>query len=135
MLYRCILFMIHVISYDICYYALHVMLHNRSFYFLHKKHHKTLHTRLTYMDAFAGELIEFPLQTIGVCIPFWIEKDVVVLIGSFVFVIVRSCLHHDNRFIWFVGNHHILHHTYPNYNYGEWWIDALCGTKYNNIIP
>jgi sterol desaturase/sphingolipid hydroxylase (fatty acid hydroxylase superfamily) len=82
------------------------------------------------MDAFAGEIVEFPLQTIGVCIPFFIEKDVVVFICSFVFVIVRSCMHHDKRFTWLVGNHHILHHTYPNYNYGECWIDTLCGTKY-----
>ena len=36
------------------------------------------------------------------------------------------------RFIFLIGNHHLLHHKYPNYNYGEYWIDSLCRTKYIN---
>jgi sterol desaturase/sphingolipid hydroxylase (fatty acid hydroxylase superfamily) len=28
-----------------------------------------------------------------------------------------------------VGDHHLIHHQYPNYNYGEVWLDQLCGTR------
>ena len=28
--------------------------------------------------------------------------------------------------------HHLLHHKHPSYNYGEYWIDLLCGTTYPN---
>jgi sterol desaturase/sphingolipid hydroxylase (fatty acid hydroxylase superfamily) len=41
-------------------------------------------------------------------------------------------LRHDNRFSWLIGNHHLLHHKYVKYNFGEYWIDCLCGTNYPN---
>ena len=41
-------------------------------------------------------------------------------------------MRHDRRFIFIVGNHHLLHHKYQKYNYGEYWIDMLCGTKFKN---
>jgi sterol desaturase/sphingolipid hydroxylase (fatty acid hydroxylase superfamily) len=31
-----------------------------------------------------------------------------------------------------MGNHHILHHKYIGYNYGEYWIDTVMGTVYPN---
>ena len=47
---------------------------------------------------------------------------------SLYFCSIRGFMRHDNRCIWLIGNHHILHHKYPNYNYGEYWIDSICGT-------
>jgi sterol desaturase/sphingolipid hydroxylase (fatty acid hydroxylase superfamily) len=41
-------------------------------------------------------------------------------------------MRHDNRFSWITGNHHLLHHKYINYNFGEYWIDRLFGTAYPN---
>lgn len=43
---------------------------------------------------------------------------------------VRGSLRHDVRFIWLVGNHHILHHKYLKYNYGDYWLDSLLSTDY-----
>jgi sterol desaturase/sphingolipid hydroxylase (fatty acid hydroxylase superfamily) len=39
-------------------------------------------------------------------------------------------MRHDDRFTWLIGNHHLLHHKYPQYNYGEYWLDWLGGTLY-----
>jgi sterol desaturase/sphingolipid hydroxylase (fatty acid hydroxylase superfamily) len=41
-------------------------------------------------------------------------------------------LRHDHRFIWLIGNHHILHHKYNHYNFGEYWLDSLFKTNYPN---
>jgi sterol desaturase/sphingolipid hydroxylase (fatty acid hydroxylase superfamily) len=41
-------------------------------------------------------------------------------------------MRHDDRFSWLIGNHHILHHKYPKYNFGEYWIDKMFGTLYPN---
>ena len=41
-------------------------------------------------------------------------------------------MRHDTRFVWLIGNHHILHHQYTNYNFGEYWLDKLGGTCYPN---
>ena len=129
MLAKIMLFMFHIISYDIWYYISHRILHHRNFYFIHKKHHSKLSNKLIYLDAYSGEIIEAPLQSIGILIPcIIINKNNIVLFNAFVYVFVRGLMEHDKRFIWLVGNHHLLHHTYPNYNYGEKWIDNLLGT-------
>jgi sterol desaturase/sphingolipid hydroxylase (fatty acid hydroxylase superfamily) len=41
-------------------------------------------------------------------------------------------MRHDDRLIWLIGNHHLLHHKYPLYNFGEYWLDSLMGTEYPN---
>jgi sterol desaturase/sphingolipid hydroxylase (fatty acid hydroxylase superfamily) len=41
---------------------------------------------------------------------------------------IRGMMRHDKRGTWLVGNHHLLHHQYPRYNYGEVWLDYLGGT-------
>jgi sterol desaturase/sphingolipid hydroxylase (fatty acid hydroxylase superfamily) len=38
-------------------------------------------------------------------------------------------MRHDDRCSFIIGNHHLIHHQYPNYNYGEYWIDYLCKTN------
>jgi sterol desaturase/sphingolipid hydroxylase (fatty acid hydroxylase superfamily) len=37
--------------------------------------------------------------------------------------------------IW-IGNHHLLHHQFPAWNFGEYWLDWLCGTvcPYQNRV-
>jgi hypothetical protein len=45
------------------------------------------------------------------------------------FVGARGAMRHDHRFTPWIGNHHILHHKYPRFNFGEFWIDACFGTQ------
>jgi sterol desaturase/sphingolipid hydroxylase (fatty acid hydroxylase superfamily) len=39
-------------------------------------------------------------------------------------------MRHDKRFVWLIGDHHLLHHRDGRYNFGEGWIDSLCGTRF-----
>lgn len=41
-------------------------------------------------------------------------------------------LRHDHRFVWLIGNYHILHHKHNHYNFGEYWLDCLFKTNYPN---
>jgi sterol desaturase/sphingolipid hydroxylase (fatty acid hydroxylase superfamily) len=54
------------------------------------------------------------------------------MIYSLIIVNIRGMLRHDTRYTWLIGNHHILHHKYPQYNFGEYWLDKLGGTMYPN---
>ena len=60
------------------------------------------------------------------------RKGVKNFVYSIIILNIRGMLRHDYRFIWLVGNHHLLHHKYPQYNYGEYWLDYLFGTNLNN---
>jgi sterol desaturase/sphingolipid hydroxylase (fatty acid hydroxylase superfamily) len=46
------------------------------------------------------------------------------------FLNVRGMMRHDERFVWLIGNHHLLHHLHPQHNYGEYWLDRIGGTLY-----
>jgi hypothetical protein len=52
-----------------------------------------------------------------------------VFLNSLIIVNIRGMLRHDVRYIWLIGNHHILHHKYPQYNFGEYWLDTLFDTR------
>ena len=111
----------------------HVLLHTRYLYKYHKEHH----TRIvpTFRDTYVGHFLEGPLQSLGAVIPFlfwqgsWTFLDVAVVLF---FLNARGMMRHDERFVPYIGNHHLLHHRYPNYNFGEYWLDSLCGTRYPN---
>jgi sterol desaturase/sphingolipid hydroxylase (fatty acid hydroxylase superfamily) len=79
-------------------------------------------------------MLEFPLQTLGVSFPLLLEKEnekkISLFIYALIFITVRNVMEHDRRFAWLVGNHHLLHHQYPNHNFGEAWIDYTFGTNY-----
>ena len=131
-----ILFNVYIVSHDLWYYFFHRLLHTRHMYFIHKKHHKKLYSQFTYLDAYVGEIIEFPLETMGVCIPLLIKQEQIkentynIFFCALLFIFIRNLMQHDKKFIWLVGEHHLLHHKLPNYNYGECWIDKICGTNY-----
>jgi len=107
-------------------------MHTRHLYFLHKKHHATLPSKITLRDAYKGELVEFPLETAGVIVPLFFQKgtNYSIFFVAFIFIVVRNLLQHDKRFAKIVGSHHLLHHTYPNYNFGEPWLDRVFSTTY-----
>ena len=77
-----------------------------------------------------GHFIEGPFQGMGVLFPFiFIKFNLYIFLYSLIVINIRGMLRHDNRFIWLIGNHHILHHKYPQYNFGEYWLDKLFGTN------
>ena len=127
-----VIFFLHIASNDVWYYIIHRAMHTRHLYFLHKKHHATLPNKITLRDAYKGELVEFPLETAGVIVPLFFKKeaDYAIFFVAFIFIVVRNLLQHDKRFAKIVGSHHLLHHTYPNYNFGEPWLDRVFSTTY-----
>ena len=109
-----------ILCYDVWFYISHIMMH-RYFYKFHGKHY-----------------LEIPFQSMGFIIPFIHFKSSLIyqpinIITAFIFVNVRGFMTHDNRFSWLIGNHHILHHTHPRYNYCEYWLDDLFDTAYPKI--
>jgi sterol desaturase/sphingolipid hydroxylase (fatty acid hydroxylase superfamily) len=106
-------------------------MHHKYFYFIHKHHHKKKSNLLTYDDAYRGNIIEFPLEIAGTFVPCIIIKpNQIILFTAILFIFIRNLMQHDKRFIWLVGDHHLIHHKYPYCNYGEYWIDYLGGTNY-----
>jgi len=118
----------HVVCHDICFYAVHWGLHSPAMYWMHKQHHKTHHTDLRYWHTNEGHLIENIIQPLGIFIPFLWSWSPLSFIAASGIVGLRGLIRHDNRLTWLFGKHHISHHRYGNCNYGEYWIDYLCGT-------
>ena len=116
-----------ILGYDLWFYTSHIILH-KWMYSIHYIHHQIANP--VYSDAYVGHWIEGPFQGLGVFFPYMFMK---FNLASFVFAIVlinvRSMMRHDENNILLIGNHHLLHHKYPQYNYGEYWIDLLCGTR------
>jgi lathosterol oxidase len=125
---------IYTIAYDIWFYISHILLHkNNLFKFIHKEHHKTNYKTMIYSDTYVAHILESPFQFVGIFIPIFLMKfHIYNFLYSILFLNIRGMLRHDNRFTWLVGNHHILHHTYPQYNYGEYWLDYIFDTNYKN---
>lgn len=122
-----------VLSYDIWFYITHVVLHFPLLYSIHKLHHKRFPT--TWMDTFEGHSVETVVQIAGAFVPmfFW-SYTLKELVLPLVFIGVRGLARHDPRGTWLTGEHHILHHKHPKCNFGEYWIDSLCGTSYSHIV-
>ena len=118
---------LYICIYDIWYYFLHMLFHTKYLYFIHKKHHLKINP--TYLDSYFGNSLEKPIQSIGIIIPFIIYPIPFYKIACTMCIIqIRDMMSHDESMIFLVGNHHLLHHKYPKYNFGEFWIDFLFGT-------
>ena len=120
----------YIFFYDIWFYLSHIMLHNQTFYkIIHKEHHINDYKIINFKDAYVGHLIEGPFQGLGVLFPIcFIKFNWHLFLLSLLIINIRGMLRHDSRFIWLIGNHHILHHKYPQYNFGEYWIDYIFNT-------
>jgi sterol desaturase/sphingolipid hydroxylase (fatty acid hydroxylase superfamily) len=127
-----LLIFLHIFCYDVWYYISHIILHKPKIYVLvHKTHHSTPTNKLHYTSAHVAHYAENIVQPLGIFVPCFIaEYSTTSLITSFIIISIRNALRHDDRFSWLIGNHHILHHKFVNYNFGEYWIDCLCGTCY-----
>ena len=109
-----------IFCYDVWFYLSNVIIHKFMIEY-HNKRPINFHLLL--------------IQSLGLLIPFmklrtsaiWVPINIVSAIG---FVTIRGKLRQDNRFVCLVGNHHLLHHKYPHYNFGEIWLDELFDTDY-----
>ena len=77
------------------------------------------------------QVAEGPFQGVGMFFPYVVYSytftDTAIVLA---FLNTRGIMRHDPRWAWLIGNHHLLHHKYSEYNFGEYWIDTLCGTRY-----
>jgi Delta7-sterol 5-desaturase len=123
---------IHILSYDIWFYITHLLLHHRYLYFIHKIHHSTNYKTITYKDAHNSHILENIIEHIGLIIPYviGIHPNYIILLIAIIIINVRGMMRHDDSYSWLIGNHHLLHHKNQRYNFGEYWIDKLCGTCY-----
>ena len=120
---------VFIFSYDIWFYVSHIALHHRSLYKYHKEHHA--YSNPTWRETNAGSTFESLFQIAGLFLPFLIYRTVLVeFLVAAVLVVVRGLMRHDDRCTFLIGNHHLLHHRYPSYNFGEYWLDSVCGTMY-----
>jgi len=120
-----------ILSYDIWFYISHVLLHTRTLYPYHKLHH-TKQVPM-FLDTYVGHRLEGPFQGIGMFLPFiFFEYSIFDIVIILAFLNLRGMMRHDERCVFLIGNHHLLHHKFPSYNFGEYWLDSLCGTKYPN---
>lgn len=123
------LIIIHILCYDLWFYLTHIILHNKTIYYIHKIHHSVPHPTLRYSHTNLGHIIENIVCPAGIILPCVVDFSLLHLCMAYMFVGLRGLMRHDNRCTWLIGNHHILHHKYPNYNYGEYWMDKMCGTS------
>lgn len=125
--------LVQVACYDVWTYFLHILLHHPAFYVFHKMHHQTKYDELNYLDAHEEHWVESAAKPVGLLIPCFFGQASMASLGvSAVFVYVRSLTQHDSRFVWLVGDHHLLHHKHPKYNFGEEWVDWVFRTKYHS---
>ena len=124
----------YILSYDIWFYISHLILHTKYVYkLIHLQHHMKNHQLLSYQDTYVGHFIEGPFQGLGVFFPLcFIDFEMSSFVVSIIIINVRGMARHENRLIWLIGNHHLLHHKYPKSNYGEYWLDYLLGTNNAN---
>ena len=122
---------LHILGYDIWFYISHILLHSRLLWKYHKVHHEIIHPKFT--DTYKGHWIEGPFQSLGFLLPIaFYDFHLLSFILALLFVNIRGLMRHDDRTVWLIGNHHLLHHKFFNYNFGEYWLDNLFNTSVPN---
>jgi sterol desaturase/sphingolipid hydroxylase (fatty acid hydroxylase superfamily) len=123
--------LISIISYDIWFYISHVILHHKIGYPFHKQHHRKQIPN--FIDTYDASMVESTFQGIGMFFPV-VVYNYTAMQWAIVLMLLntRGMMRHDPRWAFLIGNHHLLHHKYHDWNFGEYWIDSLCGTRYPN---
>jgi hypothetical protein len=126
-------FLLYILYYDFCYYFLHRLLHTRVFYPIHKIHHKKY--KPEYYDYYTVHILEIPLTSFGLFVAIYLRKLYIYqFLCSVMFINIRGIISHDYRFVYLTGDHHLIHHKYIKYNYGEYWLDYIFGTLHDNKL-
>jgi lathosterol oxidase len=119
--------LLSIIIYDIWFYISHVLLHTKYFYKYHREHHLKLIPN--FLDTYKASIIENLVQGLGIFLPLLFINYNIYQIGLiFIILNIRAIMQHDERCIFIIGNHHLVHHKYQNCNYGTYWIDYLFNT-------
>ena len=122
-------FLLHVIGYDVWFYISHLLLHTKYLYKYHKLHHNAKYP--VYYDALIASNEENIFQFLGFFTPYlFYQFCIYQMLAGLAFISIRGMMRHDNRFIFLIGNHHLIHHETFNYNFGEYWIDYLFNTHH-----
>jgi len=105
---------------------------------VHHVHHSVDYRVMKYHHTHVSHFFETPFQILGLFIPFIVLKfdGLVPFIIAFVLITLRGLLRHHNSesICLMIGNHHVLHHQYPNCNYGEYYLDYLFNTEFETVI-
>ena len=118
-----------ILCYDIWFYISHLMLHQKKMWYIHKVHHTKAEPN--FLDTYLAHWFESVFQSFGlVFASIFVQATVTKFMLIIILLNIRGMMRHDARFIPLVGNHHLLHHKYSNYNFGEYWLDTIFGTKY-----
>ena len=126
-------FVLYILYYDFFYYFMHRLLQTKYFYLIHKIHHKKYNPN--YHDYYNVNILEIPITSIGLVLAVYIYRLYIFqLLGSILFINIRGIMQHDNKFIFFVGDHHLVHHKYIKCNYGEYWLDYIFRTNFKNKL-
>ena len=126
-------FILHVIGYDLWFYVSHRALHWPLFWWIHVSHHERV-TGLRWRDAYHGHWLESAVQCLGFLLPAALDLwNWPVAIATAALINARGLARHDVRMTWLIGDHHLRHHARPKWNFGEPWIDALCGTLLRQV--
>ena len=127
-----ILFLFHILSYDVWFYITHLMLHSSTLYWIHKKHHEK--TDPTFVDTYYDHWLESPIQSAGFLLPYAaLAFDPIQSTCALVLINARGMLAHDPRGSFITGDYHLIHHKLSNCNYGQPWIDYLMNTNYKSV--
>ena len=118
-----------ILSYDIWFYASHIVLH-KYMWNIHSVHHSTNPDQLRWSDAYVSHPVEDFFQGVGMFFPYAVFNYTVLDTAIILFFLnLRGMARHESRKEYRMAwPHHVLHHKYMNYNYGEYWIDCACGT-------
>lgn len=124
-----LLFLFHILSYDVVFYITHLLLHSKNLYWIHKKHHEKVNP--TFLDTYYDHWLESPIQGFGFIVPYaFVAFDPVQSVCALAVINARGVLSHDPRGSFITGDHHLIHHQLSNCNYGQYWIDYLMDTHY-----
>lgn len=118
-----------IFCYDVWFYISHLLLHHKKMWFIHKLHHSK--HDLVYSDIYLAHWFESVFQSFGLLLSIvYLSATMYELMIVIIFLNGRGMMRHDPRCVSIVGNHHLLHHKYSNYNFGEHWLDRIFGTQY-----
>jgi sterol desaturase/sphingolipid hydroxylase (fatty acid hydroxylase superfamily) len=126
--------LLHILGYDLWFYVSHRALHSALLGAMHRNHEKQFPH---WSDTYHGSWVETVGQSVGFVLPwacyFWSWPATLI---ACLFINLRGMARHDPRTMTWIGNHHLLHHQFPTWNYGEPWLDLLFGTScpYQNRI-
>lgn len=118
---------VHIIGYDIWFWISHRLIHLPALYWIHREHHTKYEP--IWIDTYHGHPLESLIQSAGFLAGFLVGASVYEAAAALAIVNIKGVMRHDRRTARFVdGGHHLLHHKNPTINYGEPWIDYLCGS-------